>query len=177
MSAPKRPHPPPEAVFQALSASHEQMLVQLTELQALVVGVDESGIDDGLRQRAKALVAFFTTHARAHHAEEEARIFPALLRQGNADTTHLVHRLQQDHGWLEEDWLLLCPQLEALANGHSGSRPRPRAPGRRSVCCALLGAHRVGRRSGLPQAREALGVRKASSGQDERARRAALASA
>ena len=28
-------------------------------------------------------------------------------------------RLQQDHGWLEEDWLELEPQLEAVANGYS----------------------------------------------------------
>jgi hemerythrin-like domain-containing protein len=30
-----------------------------------------------------------------------------------------VRRLQQDHGWLEEDWLELAPQLEAVANGYN----------------------------------------------------------
>ena len=28
-------------------------------------------------------------------------------------------RLQQDHGWLEEDWLTLEPQLSAIAAGYS----------------------------------------------------------
>jgi hemerythrin-like domain-containing protein len=28
-------------------------------------------------------------------------------------------RLQQDHGWLEEDWLELSPQLQAVAEGYS----------------------------------------------------------
>jgi hypothetical protein len=30
-----------------------------------------------------------------------------------------VLRLQQDHGWLEEDWLELEPQLQAVAHGYS----------------------------------------------------------
>ena len=28
-------------------------------------------------------------------------------------------RLQQDHGWLEEDWLELEPMLQAVAQGYS----------------------------------------------------------
>ena len=34
-----------------------------------------------------------------------------------------VLRLQQDHGWLEEDWLALEPQLEAVAGGYSWYEP------------------------------------------------------
>ena len=30
-----------------------------------------------------------------------------------------VKRLQQDHGWLEEDWLALQPPLSAIAEGYS----------------------------------------------------------
>ena len=30
-----------------------------------------------------------------------------------------VRRLQQGHGWLEEDWLQLAPQIEAIANGYN----------------------------------------------------------
>jgi hemerythrin-like domain-containing protein len=29
-----------------------------------------------------------------------------------------VQRLQQDHGWLEEDWLELEPQIDAIALGY-----------------------------------------------------------
>jgi hemerythrin-like domain-containing protein len=30
-----------------------------------------------------------------------------------------VRRLQQDHGWLEEDWRELSPQVEAIAKGYN----------------------------------------------------------
>jgi hemerythrin-like domain-containing protein len=30
-----------------------------------------------------------------------------------------VRRLQQDHGWLEEDWLELQPQLRAVVEGYA----------------------------------------------------------
>ena len=30
-----------------------------------------------------------------------------------------VQRLQQDHGWLEEDWRELSPQIEASAQGYN----------------------------------------------------------
>ncbi|MCK7494943.1 MAG: hypothetical protein MZW92_30430 [Comamonadaceae bacterium] len=46
-------------------------------------------------------------------------------------------RLQQDHGWLEEDWLELAPQIEAIAEGYSLVRP-----GRRCAS-ALRGLHRA----------------------------------
>ena len=116
-------------------------------------------------------------HARAHHAEEEARVFPALLRQGKAETTHLVHRLQQDHGWLEEDWLMLCPQLEALANGHSGFDQDVVRQGVEVFSALYLEHIELEDDRAYPQAREALGLRGTRQGQDERARRAALASA
>ncbi|MGI9133645.1 MAG: hemerythrin domain-containing protein, partial [Rhodoferax sp.] len=31
----------------------------------------------------------------------------------------MVRRLQQDHGWIEENWLELAPQLRAIASGNS----------------------------------------------------------
>ena len=31
-----------------------------------------------------------------------------------------VRRLQQDHGWIEEDWLELRPQLQAVVDGING---------------------------------------------------------
>jgi hemerythrin-like domain-containing protein len=35
------------------------------------------------------------------------------------ELTQHVLRLQQDHGWLEEDWLELAPHLQAVAEGYS----------------------------------------------------------
>jgi hemerythrin-like domain-containing protein len=56
---------------------------------------------------------------RQHHADEEARVFPGLLASGDEELAHHVRRLQQDHGWLEEDWMALAPQLQAVAQGYS----------------------------------------------------------
>ena len=30
-----------------------------------------------------------------------------------------VERLQQDHGWIEEDWRVLKPQIEAIVAGYN----------------------------------------------------------
>ena len=32
---------------------------------------------------------------------------------------HHVKRLQQDHGWIEEDWRELAPQIEAISAGYN----------------------------------------------------------
>jgi hemerythrin-like domain-containing protein len=47
-------------------------------------------------------------------------VFPPLLGSPDADLVQHVMRLQQDHGWIEEDWLELAPQLQAIAEGHNG---------------------------------------------------------
>ena len=46
-------------------------------------------------------------------------VFPSLLTSGDAVLVQHVHRLQQDHGWLEEDWLELQPQLRAVVEGYN----------------------------------------------------------
>jgi hemerythrin-like domain-containing protein len=47
-------------------------------------------------------------------------VFPSLLSSGDGALVQHVHRLQQDHGWLEEDWLELQPQLRAVVEGYNG---------------------------------------------------------
>ena len=46
-----------------------------------------------------------------------------LLASGDAELVQPVRRLQQDHGWLEEDWFELAPQLRAVAEGQNGYDP------------------------------------------------------
>ena len=122
-AAATRPIDSAEAALRALTATHAEMLEQLAALRALVEDADRQTHSDELRQRARSLLSFFASNAREHHAEEERHIFPALLRDGSADTVDLVHRLQQDHGWLEEDWIELAPMLESLAAGGSNFDP------------------------------------------------------
>lgn len=105
--------------LEALDRTHHQMMVVLSELQQLVERLDTDGIDAAARRSAQAICRFFDEHARAHHADEETLIFPALVRKGDKALIQQVLRLQQDHGWLEEDWLELAPQLQAVARGYS----------------------------------------------------------
>ena len=118
-AAPTRPIDATEENLRALTATHAEMLIQLAALRTLVDDADRAQIGEDVKQRARELVSFFASHARAHHAEEERHIFPALLRDGSAATVDMVNRLQQDHGWLEEDWLSLSPQLDAVSKGYS----------------------------------------------------------
>ncbi|MEK8052262.1 hemerythrin domain-containing protein [Ideonella sp. DXS22W] len=116
---PARTAPPPLPPLEALDRTHHEMMGVLVDLTHLVDHLENHGVDAIARKSAKAICAFFTGAARQHHADEEALIFPVLIRKGDAQLTQHVLRLQQDHGWLEEDWLELAPQLQAVAEGYS----------------------------------------------------------
>lgn len=116
---PQRPVVPALPPLEALDQAHRQMIVVLGALKALVDRLDEIGIDDVARDEAKKICAFFASTARTHHADEETLVFPALVRTEDPTLIQHVLRLQQDHGWLEEDWLELAPQLQAVAEGYS----------------------------------------------------------
>lgn len=103
--------------FEALDDTHAEVLQHLRQLEALMQRLDTIGADDSARDTARVVRDFFDRTARHHHAEEERVVFPPLLATGNAELVQHVQRLQQDHGWLEEDWHELQPQLEAIADG------------------------------------------------------------
>jgi len=116
---PTRPAAPPLPPFEALDETHHQVMLNLAQLAALHEHLASQGVDDGARQLAAEICTFFDGSARAHHAAEEQFVFPGLLNGGDAVMIGHVHRLQQDHGWLEEDWLELQPQLKAVSEGYS----------------------------------------------------------
>lgn len=103
--------------FEVLDRTHADVLLHLRKLEALIARLGESGADDRAREMAAAVRDFFDETARRHHADEERFVFPPLLASSDADLVQQVQRLQQDHGWLEEDWNELQPQLDALACG------------------------------------------------------------
>lgn len=105
--------------FVALDACHQQMQMHLAELAALVAQMENSGLDAKAQRQAGAIETFFSSTARQHHAEEERNVFPALLASGNAELVAAVQTLQQDHGWIEENWIELGPQLRAIALGNN----------------------------------------------------------
>ena len=105
--------------FEALDACHQQTLVHLNSLAALIKHVEASGVDDHARHEAGTIETFFSKTSRNHHAEEERSVFPPLLAQGDAQTVATIRGLQQDHGWIEENWIELAPQLRAMALGNT----------------------------------------------------------
>ncbi len=116
---PARAAAPPLPSFEALDQTHRQVMLTLAQLATLGQHLEAEGVDDAARQLAAEICAFFDGSARAHHAAEEQFVFPALLSGSDTTLIQHVHRLQQDHGWLEEDWLELQPQLKAVSEGYS----------------------------------------------------------
>ena len=103
--------------FQALDACHQQIHHHLAALADLLQQLDTGTDKAQFRQQAAAIEEFFSGTSRQHHAEEEQNVFPALLGSDNAELVQAVRTLQQDHGWIEQNWLELAPMLRAIAEG------------------------------------------------------------
>lgn len=106
--------------FEALDRTHADVVQALKRLERLVDSLDAQGPDAAVRSAARELCAFFDGTAREHHEDEERVVFPPLLAGGDPTLVQHVQRLQQDHGWLEEDWRELRTQLVTIAEGYSG---------------------------------------------------------
>lgn len=104
--------------FKALNACHFEIANHLDRLQALVDRLVDDGVTAQTQDEAAQIETFFSATARSHHADEERHVFPPLLASTDADMVQAIRRLQQDHGFIEENWIELSPQLRALAGGY-----------------------------------------------------------
>jgi hemerythrin-like domain-containing protein len=111
------------ADFKALDACHQQIAEHLERLDALVEHLVSQGVDAHAQSEARAIEAFFTETSQRHHLDEETKVFPPLLSSPDEALVATVRMLQQDHGWIEEDWLALAPQLRAIAAGYNWYDP------------------------------------------------------
>ena len=103
--------------FQALDACHQQIHAHLERLTD-VLKMLEAGADEAqYRKQVGEIEAYFSSTSRQHHADEEKNVFPALLSSDNAELVQAVRTLQQDHGWIEQNWIELAPMLRAIAEG------------------------------------------------------------
>lgn len=118
-SRPARAPVPPLPGFDTLDRTHRAALEMLRDFDRLLEQLHDEGLTEAASRSAQAILGFFNGPGRDHHAQEEAQVFPGLLAGGDAELAHHVQRLQQDHGWLEEDWRELAPQIEAIARGYS----------------------------------------------------------
>ncbi len=109
--------------FEALDECHRQILSHLEALTELAQHVETSGVDADVQQQAGAIEVFFSNTSRDHHAKEQKTVFAPLLSSGDAVLTEAVRTLQQDHGWIEENWIELAPQLSAIASGNNWPDP------------------------------------------------------
>ncbi|MEP6505966.1 MAG: hemerythrin domain-containing protein [Betaproteobacteria bacterium] len=106
-----------------LDAHHRQIRDHLDRLAALASRVQTEDLGAEIRAEACAIEAFFSASMRQHHRIEEGVVFPALLDSGDTELVTLVRTLQQDHGWIEENWIELAPQLRAIAEGNHWVEP------------------------------------------------------
>ena len=104
--------------FDVLDSCHRQVVTALQQMDQLIEHLADKGVDGHAQEVARSIFMFFMNTAREHHLDEERHVFPALLRSGRADLIDATLRLQQDHGWIEEDWLELAPQFESIAAGY-----------------------------------------------------------
>jgi len=104
--------------FEVLDDCHRRTLEELETLSTLVLHLESGTVDAIARALARRIVHHFGTVTRQHHEDEERHLFPTLVRGGDPAVVDAVLRLQQDHDWLEEDWMELSPQIDAVACGH-----------------------------------------------------------
>ena len=106
-----------------LDAHHRQIRDHLDRFAALASQVQVEDLGAEIRAEARAIEAFFSASMRQHHRIEELFVFPPLLASDDAELVTLVRTLQQDHGWIEENWIELAPQLRAIAGGNHWVEP------------------------------------------------------
>lgn len=114
-----RPRSPELPEFESLDNAHRAALQMLESFHRLLAQLQSSGLDDSARESAREILAFFDGPGRHHHEDEEKHVFPGLLAEGEPEMVKHIHRLMQDHGWLEEDWRELAPQIAAIADGYN----------------------------------------------------------
>jgi iron-sulfur cluster repair protein YtfE (RIC family) len=105
--------------FEALDACHREILAHQKDLVELAREIETKGVDAPAQRKAGAIEAFFSGTSRQHHEQEEKTVFPPLLAMGDAALAETVRTLEQDHGWIEENWIELAPQLSAIASGNN----------------------------------------------------------
>ena len=106
--------------FEVMDHAHKAAVAMLQAFKALVARLSDQGLDNTARRSAREILAFFNGPGRSHHADEETHVFPGLLASSDQELVADVKRLQQDHGWLEEDWDELRPHVLAVADGYNG---------------------------------------------------------
>ena len=114
---------PTAAELAQLDAYHAQVRGHLDRLAALASRVENGQLDAETSAEACAVEAFFSGSMQEHHRVEESGVFAFLLASDDKELVDVVRTLQQDHGWMEQNWIELAPQLRAIAQGNAWVDP------------------------------------------------------
>lgn len=112
-----------EVPLEMLAACHHRVLKQCTTLRRLVTHLATHPVDEDARIAATAVMRYFDTSAKDHHADEETDLFPALLESmAGSDAIcirDLIESLTLDHRALESHWQRLRLILQGIEAGVS----------------------------------------------------------
>ena len=114
-----------EAPLEMLSACHHRVERQCGTLRRLVAHLLDRDPDEDARAAAAAVMRYFDTAAKDHHADEETDLFPALIESmAGSDAVcirELIDSLTLDHRALESRWQRLREVLKSIAASDSVS--------------------------------------------------------
>ena len=98
-----------------LRACHSRILDHCDLLETVAARLRDDAVDNAAREAARKVVRYFGTSARLHHQDEEADLFPLLIRQ-SLKLAELIHGLKQAHAELDVLWTSLEPELKRFPN-------------------------------------------------------------
>ena len=104
-----------------LKHCHDKIRKQLTTLQNLLGHLAQHGNTADAQQAAKAVLQYFNKAAHLHHDDEEQDLMPMLQATATGDDATLlatlVPEILADHQRMDQAWLTLRPELDAIAAG------------------------------------------------------------
>ena len=104
-----------------LKHCHDKIRKQLTTLQNLLGHLAQHGNTADAQQAAKAVLQYFNKAAHLHHDDEEQDLMPMLQATATGDDAALLATLVPDiladHQRMDQAWLTLRPELDAIAAG------------------------------------------------------------
>ena len=104
-----------------LKHCHDKIRKQLTTLQNLLGHLAQHGNTADAQQAAKAVLQYFNKAAHLHHDDEEQDLMPMLQATATGDDAALlatlVPEILADHQRMDQAWLTLRPELDAIAAG------------------------------------------------------------
>ena len=104
-----------------LKHCHDKIRKQLATLQNLLGHLGQHGNTAEAQQAAKAVLQYFNKAAHLHHDDEEQDLMPMLQATATGDDAALlatlVPEILADHQRMDQAWLTLRPELDAIAAG------------------------------------------------------------